>query len=191
MAHHFQALDPRRAPPFRRLLLMLRLSEMPGEHEVPADMGITADQAPLAQRWYDEPPAKQFQAPSSVQAPLIDDPPDCVPVPAGCDAVVVWLTTTTADEVDTTEATEVDRVVPSTVVAEAVCVTGVVTKTPPVLEENVSLLLDLVIGMMVSCVRLVVELVKITGVLVWEVWVVKEITDDETLANGALEVEGI
>jgi len=60
---------------------MLRVLDMPGVQVVPAAIDIGVDQTPEAQRWKEEPPAKQNQAPSFVQAP--DCAPDVVVVPLG------------------------------------------------------------------------------------------------------------
>jgi hypothetical protein len=53
--------------------VMLRVSDIPGVHVVPAAIAIGADQTPEAQRWNEEPLARQNHAPSFVQAP------DCAP----------------------------------------------------------------------------------------------------------------
>jgi hypothetical protein len=49
--------------------VMLRVSDMPGVQVVPAAIAMGADHTPEAQRWNEEPPAKQYQAPSFVQGP--------------------------------------------------------------------------------------------------------------------------
>ena len=49
---------------------MLRVSDMPGVQVVPAAIAVGVDQTPEAQRWNEEPSAKQNQAPSFVQAPV-------------------------------------------------------------------------------------------------------------------------
>jgi hypothetical protein len=43
--------------------------DVPGVHVVPAAIAIGVDQTPEAQRWNEEPPARQNHAPSFVQAP--------------------------------------------------------------------------------------------------------------------------
>jgi hypothetical protein len=53
--------------------VMLRVSDIPGVHVVPAAIAIGVDQTPEAQRWNEEPLARQNHAPSFVQAP------DCAP----------------------------------------------------------------------------------------------------------------
>ena len=49
---------------------MLRLSDVPGVHLVPAAIGMAADHDPEAQRWNEEPSLEQAYAPSSLHAPL-------------------------------------------------------------------------------------------------------------------------
>lgn len=97
---------------------------------VPAAMGISADHAPDAQRWNEDPPM-QFHAPSSVQgvpAANAEPPPEPgVPVPAGApDACVL---------VALDGFVLVARVVGS-VPAGAVLLSPTVTKTPPPLERD-------------------------------------------------------
>ena len=48
---------------------MLRLSDVPGVQVVPAAIAMGVDQTPEAQRWNEELPVKQNQAPSFMQGP--------------------------------------------------------------------------------------------------------------------------
>ena len=48
---------------------MPRVFDMPAVQVVPAAIAMGVDQTPEAQRWNEEPPAKQYQAPSFVQGP--------------------------------------------------------------------------------------------------------------------------
>lgn len=52
---------------------MLSVLDIPGVHDVPAAIAMGVDQTPEAQRWNEEPPARQNHAPSFAQAP------DCAP----------------------------------------------------------------------------------------------------------------
>jgi hypothetical protein len=70
--------------------VILRASDIPGVHVVPAAIAIGVDQTPEAQRWNEEPLARQNHAPSFVQAP------DCVPE----DVVLPLESGTPADETD-------------------------------------------------------------------------------------------
>lgn len=124
---------------------MLRVLLIPGLHLVPAAIGMAALQAPLAQRWNDEPSDAQAQAPSSVHAPTWV--PAAPPVVVGVFALVVAVPVAAEDDAaaavvvaelepapaELEEATTaVDRVVG---VAAAPLEAGTVKKTPPVLEE--------------------------------------------------------
>lgn len=67
--------------------VMLRELDMPGVQVVPAAIAIGVDQMPEAQRWNEEPPARQNQAPSFVQAPDCAPAIVVVPLVAGTPAV--------------------------------------------------------------------------------------------------------